>query len=383
MRAKKDLEIDALNEKIRQRFVQVEERFKKILNEIQEALEDMAFESGKFIDSDETFANQFGVKVTSLISELKKPDKISFQDIETYINALDIFQKKIVYYGARWLRRIGPRHKLSVRQIEWKRRHVLNLTKDLKLIFSNNRNELKKWKRAENIVRKLTKLKEERSAKRKALEEVDSRLKELKNLIEKEKKKTQSFGQEEDLVKARELKKDEASFEKRVKTGIRHLEKPVSKSVRLVEDRSIVEDQHKILGLVKFISDPKRVLLDLEDIKTIEEALLCLQELLKSKRLNLKSSRNKKGLETISGILKENKIREYKREFDKFAEQKRKLEIEGVIGKTMELEEIKIEYEKKNESLDHKIKEKKRIEEDIASCEERIKNYSTKIKELI
>ncbi len=157
----------------------------------------------------------------------------------------------------------------------------------------------------------------------------------------------------------------------------------MSKSVRLVEDRSIVEDQHKILGLVKFISDPKRVLLDLEDIKTIEEALLCLQELLKSKRLNLKSSRNKKGLETISGILKENKIREYKREFDKFAEQKRKLEIEGVIGKTMELEEIKIEYEKKNESLDHKIKEKKRIEEDIASCEERIKNYSTKIKELI
>jgi len=379
----KDLKIDALNEKIVQSFEHVENRFKKVLDEIQEALEDMASDSKKFIGSGDTFAEQFGKKVTSLISELKKPDKISFQVIESYINTLETFHKKIIYYGVRWLRKTGPGHKLSIKQIEWKRRQVLNLTKDLNVLFSKYQNELRKWKKAESIVRRLSKLEEERFVIRKALEKVDNKMKELKNQIEKENQRIKVLGQKEDLVKAKEFKKNEALFEERVKTELRHLEKPVLKSIKLIDDKSIVKDQHKIIRLERFIRDPRKVLLELKDVKTIEEALIYLQELLRSKKLNLKSSRNKKGLESISNILKDNRLEDYKKKFDEYAEQKNQLDAEGVIGKTSEFEDIKAEFQKKNEVLDNTMNEKRRIEENITFCEERIKDCRTKLEELI
>ena len=383
MRVKKDLEIVALNERIKQSFIHVEKSFKKMLDEIQESLEDLASESERFVGSGETFADQFGNKVTSLVSELKKPDKISFQDIETYINTLELFQRKIIYFGARWLRKIGPTHKFSIKQIERKRKQILNLTKDLKAHFTRHQDGLKKWKKAENIVRKMSKLEEERLVFRKTLEGVDSKLKELRNLIEEEEKGIQALGQKEDLVKAKEFKKDEESFEKSVITELGYLEKPVSKSIKLVENKFIVKDPQKIIELERFISNPKSELLDLEDVKTVEEALIYLQELLRGNKLNLKRSRNKKGIETISNILKRNKIQEYKRKFDSYNEQKRKLDDEGAMEKTAELEEIKKECQKKNEMLDNTIKEKKRIEEDMAAVEERIKESNAKLGELI
>ena len=383
MPVNKDIKIDALNKKIIKSYEHVENRFEKVLDEIQETLEDMTSDSRKFIDSGDTFAEQFGKKITSLISELKKPNKISFQEIESYINALELLHKKIIYYGIRWLRKTSPGHKLLIKQIEWKRRQVLNLTKDLKVLFSKHQRELREWKRAESIVRRLSKLEEERFVNRKALEKVDNKIKELKNKIEKENQRIKVLGQKEDLVRAKEFKKNKTLFEERVKTELRHLEKPVLKSIKLIDDKSIVKDQHKIIKLERFVRDPRKVLLELKDVKTIEEALIYLQELLQSKKLNLKRSRNRKGLESISNILKENKLEDYKKKFDEYAEQKNQLDARGIIGKTSEFEDIKTEFQKKNEMLDNTMNEKKRIEENITFCEEKIKDCRTKLEELI
>ncbi|MCW3975267.1 MAG: hypothetical protein NWE86_03370, partial [Candidatus Bathyarchaeota archaeon] len=238
-------------------------------------------------------------------------------------------------------------------------------------------------KRAENTLRKLSKLEEERSVNRMALGSVESKLKALKIQIAKDEKEIQSLTQKEDLVEARELENSKALFEETIKTDLKHLEKPVLKAIKLIEDRSIEIDQPKIIELEKFISNPKSVLLDLNRIKPVEDALIYLQELLKSKKLNLKSSRTKKGIETISSILKEDKIKEYEKTFSEYAKQTRRLEVEGTIGRTRELKDIQEEYRKNKETLGHVIMEKKRIEEDVASCEEKVKEYLTKLEELI
>ncbi|WP_455277028.1 hypothetical protein [[Eubacterium] cellulosolvens] len=383
MPVNKDRKINALNKKIINSFEHVENRFEKVLDEIQETLEDMVSDSKKFIDSGDPFAEQFGKKVTTLISELKRPDKIGFQEIKSYLNALETFHRKIIYYGVRWLRKISSEHKFSIKQIEWKRKQVLNLTKDLNVLFSKYKDELEKWKKAESIVRRLSKLEEERFANKKVLEKVENKMKQLKNLIEGENQRIKALGQKEDLVKAKEFKKNKALFEQQVKTELRHLEKPVLKSIKLIDDKSIVKDQHKIIRLERFVRDPSKVLLELKDVKTVKEALIYLQELLRSKRLNLKRSRNKKGLDSISNILKENRLENYKKKFEEYAEQKSQLDAEGVIEKTSEFEDIKTEFQKKNELLDNAINEKKRIEENINSCDEKIKDCRTKLEELI
>ncbi len=380
---KKDFEINDLSEKIRQSFSHVEDSFEEIFNEIQKTLEEMASESEKIVGSGETFVDQFCTKVISLVSDVKKPDIINFQNIEAHISTLNMFQRKIIYYGARWLRKTGPMNKFSIRQIEQKRRRLLNQTKELESLFSNYQDELKKWKKAESTLRKLSKLEESRSINRKTLGNVDNKLKELEIQIAKDEKEIHSLAQKEDLIEARELENSKASFEEKVQTVLKYLEKPVSKTLKLLEDRSITIDQPKIIELEKLISNPKSVLLDLERIKPVEEALIYLHELLKSKKLNLKSSRARKGLETISRILKEGKIKEYALKYNEYAKQNRKLEVDGVIGKTRELEEIQKEYRENKEKLDRVIIEKRRIEEDVISDEEKIKEYTTKLEELI
>ena len=381
--SKNELELDTLNEKIRQSFTDIENNFKEILNEIEKTLEEMAHESKKIVGSGETFVDQFGNKVVSLVSEVKKPDKINFQNIETFISSLNLFQRKIIYYGARWLRKTGPMHKLSIRQIEQKRRRLLNLSKDLENLFSKHQIELMKWKRAENTLRKLSKLEEENSINRKNLVNIESKFKELKMQITKDEKEIESLTQKEDLVEAKELEKSKVLFDETIKMTLKHLEKPVLKAIKLIEDRTIEIDQPKIIKLRNFINDPKSALSDHNRIKPIEDSLVYLQELLKSKKLNLKSSRTKKGIVTISNILKKNKIHEYERTFNEYARQSQKLEVEGTIGRTRELEEIKAEYRQNKEKLDNVIVDKKRIDEDIASCEKKIKEHIIKLEKLI
>jgi hypothetical protein len=88
-------------------------------------------------------------------------------------------------------------------------------------------------------------------------------------------------------------------------------------------------------------------------------------------------------MDTISNILKEDRIKEYEITYNQYAKQSQKLEVEGTIGRTRELEEIKEEYRENKETLDKMIIEKKRIEGDVSSCEEKIKEHITKLEELI
>ena len=60
----------------------IREKCYEIGKEIEKTLGDMGYESEKIVGSGETFVDQFGTKVASLVSEVKKPDKINFQNIE-------------------------------------------------------------------------------------------------------------------------------------------------------------------------------------------------------------------------------------------------------------------------------------------------------------
>ena len=376
-------EVYDLNKTVQRSFADVENGFEEVLNEIQEALESIVSESGKLEGSGDKFAEQFSGKARSLASDIKRPDKISLRDIYTYIDALDNFQKEIMYYGAKWVRRIGFKRKIKITRIEDNRKRVQNLTQDLKDMFSNYKGELKRWQRSENIVDKISKLKAELSAKREALDDTVRNLKETRSLIEEHEEMIQSLGQKEDLIKVEELKEAERTFEERVKKELRYLEKPVSKTLKLAERGSVDYDLQKSIQLGRFIDNPRDMLLNIGDVKILEEALVYLRELLKERKLNLKSSRNRKAIEAISSILKEDKIKKYMEKFNDFVEKDRRLQDAGTIEKKTELEEAKKELQKKREELDNTMKTKKRKEEDIKICEEKIVEYNSKLEELI
>ena len=331
----------------------------------------------------EIFADQFGNKVMAMVSEVNNPNKITIQEINTYVSVLDGFQKEIMYYGARWIRKIGFKHRLSITRIETNRKRILSLTRDFRDLLSNHQSKLKKLEKSENIIRKITNLKAERKSNRNVLKKADIELKEFEKLIEQDESRMGAFGEERDLIKFNEIKEAEVSFERMVKMDLTHLEKPVHKSLMLIERGIIDADQPKMAELKRLIENPKGVLLNFADVKIIEVALTRLRELLKNNKLDLKNTRNRKALRVISSILNEKKITEYKQKFNDFSKETHKLEVGGTSDKRKELEAIKIEFQSKKEKLDGMAKEKRRIEKDIALSEQRMVEYKSKLDELI
>ncbi len=69
--------------------------------------------------------------------------------------------------------------------------------------------------------------------------------------------------------------------------------------------------------------------------------------------------------------------------FNDFVEKDRRLQDLGTIEKKTELERAKKELQKKREGLDNAIKTKKKKEEDVKVCEEKIVEYNSKLEGLI
>ncbi len=237
--------------------------------------------------------------------------------------------------------------------------------------------------RAEKTLRRIANLKADRLDNEKCLVKVITQKKELESKITVYEEKMRILRQEEDLKAVREFREAGASFEEEVNSDLKHLEKPIVKTLKLFERGTMDKEQHKFYDLERFIEDPKNTLLKIRNIKILEDALIYLQNLLKEKKLNLKTSRNKKALEVISNLLHKDKILEYKRRFNELnKEEQRKLE-SGASDKISELENIKKRVKQLKEELEEIIKEKNTIEEQIASCKEKTSEYNTKLKELM
>lgn len=373
-----------LNEKIKNRFNHVEEVFNKALDEVQDALGDIYAESGKLLDAGDAFADQFGDKVRALASEIKRPEIVNNQTIDMYIETLDNFQGEILRYGSRLVRKIGFKHKFSITRVENNRRRIFKLTKELKESFSRYRKELKNQEKAEKMARRLSSLETEETANKKALKKVNDEIRKLKNAINEYEERMQALRQEKDLREAKEFREAETSFEERVKENLRHLEKPVLKSLKLVERGVIDKDQNKIGELSRLIKDPKGTLLKTGNTSTIEAALTFLQGLLKDKKLDLKASRNKKALEVISNLLTENKIDEYGKKFSEYQDEKRrKLESTATLEKESKLNQVKKDYRQKKDRFKKLLKEKERIENELTISKEKEAEYNLRLKELI
>jgi len=373
-----------LNEKIKNRFNHVEEVFNKALDEVQDALGDIYAESGKLLDAGDAFADQFGDKVRALASEIKRPEIVNNQTIDMYIETLDNFQGEILRYGSRLVRKIGFKYKFSITRVENNRRRIFKLTKELKESFSRYRKELKNQEKAEKMARRLSSLETEETANKKALKKVNDEIRKLKNAINEYEERMQALRQEKDLREAKEFREAETSFEERVKENLRHLEKPVLKSLKLVERGVIDKDQNKIGELSRLIKDPKGALLKTGNTSTIEAALTFLQGLLKDRKLDLKASRNKKALEVISNLLTENKIDEYGKKFSEYQDEKRrKLESTATLEKESKLNQVKKDYRQKKDRFKKLLKEKERIENELTISKEKEAEYNLRLKELI
>ncbi len=378
-----DIKKNNLQNEITQSFIPIENTFNNNINEIHNIFTNILNESEKLIGSTDAFADQLGQKIKELILNIKKPEKISFQDITKYLESLDHFHRSIIYFGARWIRKIGFRHKLTITQIERDRRKLFQLTRDIKDLFQDYIQEMKKKERAEKIAWKISKLKSEQLNAKIKLDEIEKRIKKIEKIKDRDERKIQNLEEEKVLQKLGDFEKAESLVEDSIKQQLHYLEKPVQKSIRLIEKGSIQANKVDILRFQNFIENPKKIMLNAKNINFIEETLLFLQGLLDNKKLKLKSSRNRKASRIISTILKKSMIRDYHKQFVEYHNKKAKLEDTGVKEKSDEYDKTQANFKKSSDMISTLKKEKKKIQEDINSCTAKINEHHIKLETLL
>lgn len=378
-----DIKKNNLQNKITQSFIPIENTFNNNINEIHDILNNILDETEKIIGSTDTFADQLGQKIKELISNIKKPEKIDFQDITKYLESLDHFHRGIIYFGARWIRKIGFRHKLTITRIEKDRRKLFQLTRDIKDLFQEYIQELKRKEKAEKIAWKISKLKNEQLEAKIKLDEIEKQIEKIEKIKDRDEVKIQNLQEEKALQELEDFEKAESLVENSIKQQLHYLEKPVQKSIRLIENGSIQANKADMLRFKNFTENPKKIMLNIKNIVFIEEALLFLQGLLEKKMLKLKTSRNRKASQIISTILKKNMIRDYQKQFKEYHNKKAKLEDTGIKEKSNEYNQIQANFKQSSDMISNLTKEKMKIKEDINSYNVKIHEHHTKLETLL
>jgi hypothetical protein len=137
------------------------------------------------------------------------------------------------------------------------------------------------------------------------------------------------------------------------------------------------------MELERFIEDPKNTLLNVREDKNLKDALIHLQSLLKSRKLNLKTSRRRKALEVISNFLKKDKILEYKNRFTELNEEEQQKLESGALEKISELEENNKRVKQLKDKLKEITKEENTIRDQITLTKGKISEYNMKLEELL
>jgi hypothetical protein len=153
--------------------------------------------------------------------------------------------------------------------------------------------------------------------------------------------------------------------------------------MRYTEREAVNNDKLEINLLEQLLQNPKQTLLNLQEITIMENSLTHLKKRLEKRELSLKGSRNRKAIDTITNILKENKITEFKKNFEEYSRKRSNMIDSDLLNKREKFEGIKNTHQRKKIEFFKISNEKKRIEKAIRSIKIRMDEYESRFGELI
>lgn len=322
---------------IRERASYLVSRSTDALNNIQKTATALSEEVASSTSAAETsktdVAKNFGIRIAGLVDGVKAPESISYETLTEFLNSLRKFHAELIYAGSIWIRKLDPRYRETIRKMELSLREIRTYGKMLEEHLDRKYLTVRKYETllrdAETIrtvSRELARIEDEIL---RVKDEKDS-ARSTREQLSEERRKLESSQKLAELS-ALQSKVDEAQGD--IVGLFRPLEKPVEKLLKLSEREKQRLNPTAAANLSDYVTDPAEKLSRSNiNYPELESALNGLQSMLERNVIDLKDSRVRAALKSIS-LIKDRERLEQLRE--------KCLEATSVYQKASQSEEVR------------------------------------------
>ena len=292
---------------IRERASYLVSRSTDALSSIRKAATALSEETPSSVSTTETskieIAKNFGIRIAGLADGVRAPESISYETLIEFLNSLRKFHAELIYAGSIWIRKLDPRYKETIRKMELSLTEIRTYGKMLEEHLDRKYLTVRRYETllrdAETIKAVATELARIEDEILRVKGERDS-ARSTCELLSEEKRKLESSQKLAELS-ALQLRVDQARGD--IVGLFRPLEKPVEKLLKLSEREKQRLNPTAAANLSDYVTDPvEKMCKSNITYPELESALNGLQSILERNVIDLKDSRVRAALKSISLI---------------------------------------------------------------------------------
>ncbi len=322
---------------IRERASYLVSRSTDALNNIQKTATALSEEVASSTSAAETsktdVAKNFRIRIAGLVDGVKAPESISYETLTEFLNSLRKFHAELIYAGSIWIRKLDPRYRETIRKMELSLREIRTYGKMLEEHLDRKYLTVRKYETllrdAETIrtvSRELARIEDEIL---RVKDEKDS-TRSTREQLSEERRKLESSQKLAELS-ALQSTVDQAQGD--IVGLFRPLEKPVEKLLKLSEREKQRLNPTAAANLSDYVTDPAEKLSRSNiNYPELESALNGLQSMLERNVIDLKDSRVRAALKSISLIKDQERLEQLREKY---------LEATSVYQKASQSEEVR------------------------------------------
>ncbi|MFH0848398.1 MAG: hypothetical protein V1857_02710 [archaeon] len=260
-------------------------------------------------DREAEVATKFGQRVVSLGERIRRPDPETYENLRVFLENLSEFYRDLIRTGAVWIRKMDRSYKDPIRRMQLQLNELRSYARILDEHLQGKYGEVRKF---ESII------KDAESGKSTSIEigsikDELSTLKERSENLERELSDLESSKNELDVSKmgqeARELEEQVEIARRDIMKILDPLEKPFDKFLRLPEKEKIGAAPGTLDIMSQYLKDPIGSLLEEQPrFPRLKSTLQALGSALEARKLDLKETRIRAALKSVSVIRDEDSL---------------------------------------------------------------------------
>jgi len=260
-------------------------------------------------DSEKEVATKFGQRVVSLAEKIREPGSATYEDYQGFLESLGEFHRDLIRTGAVWIRRLDRSYKDPVRRMQFQ---LNELRSSARLLDEHLRERYGEVRRFESLVKEAEAAKS--SAREIQLLQEELRLSgvradELRGELRKLESSRNQLERSSTHIEAKNLERQIEEIRASIKRLLSPLEKPFDKFLRL-PDKERTNVRPDVLQTISDYARDTIGTLSVEQggLPRLRLALPAIRKALEADKLELKGSRVRAALKSISQIQEEDEL---------------------------------------------------------------------------
>lgn len=293
----------------------IKEQGEKIIGKMKDRLEDFKASCGKLLEEAEKGIERGKAvrkaKVTQKLSryfhkQVEKivfPVQMSYSELDGFHNNLEKMLSSIAKERNAWFPRISPSFILARRRVDFSLSRlsssITELSGFLSKDYSKGESVERLFVQTDEMIRFIQDL--EKHATRR--EGIEAKMQHLLEISKNTQEHIESLNGKEELAELAENTRKVQQLRKQAKHSLRHLRKPLTKFANLSRGPGYSLSSEEVDKLTQYLEDPFLALAtEKAGYPTLKGILTKVERAIDENKLKLKSSRLRKGLESISAI---------------------------------------------------------------------------------